>query len=88
MLSVGKVTTSQGGYYLEAVAHGREDYYTSSGEVPGLRLGTGSIALGLDGEVDDQDFIAVLTGVSPLDGEPSSMRTIGSKTTTAVSKQG
>ena len=69
MLSVGKVTTAQGGYYLEAVAHGREDYYTKSGEVPGRWLGIGSVALGLDGEVRDEDFVAVLAGVSPLDGE-------------------
>jgi conjugative relaxase-like TrwC/TraI family protein len=66
---VGKVTASQGGYYLEAVAHGREDYYTESGEVPGRWLGASSAALGLDGEVRDDGFIAVLAGVSPLDGE-------------------
>ncbi len=41
----------------------------SSGEVPGRWLGAGSVTLGLDGEVRDEDFIAVLAGVSPLDGE-------------------
>ena len=65
----GQGHTAQGGYYLEAVADGREDYYTKSGEVPGRWLGAGSVALGLDGEVRDDDFIAVLVGVSPLDGE-------------------
>ncbi len=62
MLSVGKVTTGQGGYYLEAVAHGREDYYTNSGEVLGRWLGAGSVTLGLDGEVETTTSSQYLPG--------------------------
>jgi conjugative relaxase-like TrwC/TraI family protein len=70
MLSVGKIRAGQGGYYLEAVAQGREDYYTNSGEVPGRWLGRGAEALGLSGPVGDEAFVAVLAGVDPSGGGP------------------
>jgi len=34
MLSIGKLRAGQEGYYLAAVAHGVEDYYSEAGEVP------------------------------------------------------
>src|SRR3954447_24604583 len=70
MLSVGKIMSGQGGYYLEAVVQGREDYYTSSGEVPGRWLGRGAGALQLFGPVDVDAFVAVLAGVDPGGGGP------------------
>lgn len=68
VLSIGKVTSGQGGYYLEAVAQGREDYYVGSGEPPGRWLGEGASILGLWGRVEVEDFTAVLSGRSPGGG--------------------
>ena len=55
MMSVGKVSVGQESYYLSAVAHGAEDYYSEHGEVPGRWLGNGAGELGLAGDVDDDD---------------------------------
>ena len=68
MLSIGKVSSGQGGYYLSEVAHGAEDYYTERGEVPGRWMGRGAALLGLAGEVNDGDFLAVLAGEDPATG--------------------
>jgi hypothetical protein len=49
-------------YYLDAVATGREAYYTGAvaeGEPPGRWYGAGAAALGLSGLVDAQDATAV-----------------------------
>src|SRR5918998_5409326 len=49
-------------YYLDAVATGRESYYTGAvaeGEPPGRWYGAGAAALGLSGLVDAQDATAV-----------------------------
>ena len=55
-------------YYIATVAHGREEYYTGSGESPGFWLGQGARRLGLEGSVNPDDLRRVLAGVSP-DGE-------------------
>ncbi len=68
MLSIGKLAAGQEGYYLDAVAHGAEEYYLGAGEVAGYWLGTGAGQLGLDGVVGDDAFVALLRGVNPLDG--------------------
>jgi conjugative relaxase-like TrwC/TraI family protein len=57
------------GYYLETIANDRDDYYVSSGEVPGRWLGSGSALLGLDGEVQTQDLRAILGGLDPRTGQ-------------------
>jgi len=69
MLSIGKLRAGQEGYYLASVGHGVEDYYTEAGEVPGRWVGVGADELGLAGEVDDDDFRAVLSGVDPFSGK-------------------
>jgi hypothetical protein len=49
-------------YFLNAVATGRENYYTGAvadGEPPGRWYGAGAATLGLTGEVDPQDLQAV-----------------------------
>lgn len=69
MLSIGKLASGQEAYYLSAVAQGVEDYYTGSGEAPGVWLGGGAAALGLEGVVADADLHCVLTGIDPLTGE-------------------
>jgi conjugative relaxase-like TrwC/TraI family protein len=68
MLSIGKLSAGQEGYYLAGVAHGVEDYYIEAGEVPGRWLGRGAETLGLAGDVGDGEFRAVLSGVDPSTG--------------------
>ncbi len=68
MMSIGKLSAGQEGYYLVGVAHGVEDYYLEAGEVPGRWLGTGAAQLGLAGDVDDDAFRAVLAGEDPSAG--------------------
>ena len=68
VLSIGKLAAGQEGYYLAAVAHGAEDYYLGAGEVPGYWIGTTAAQLGLEGRVGDEAFVALLQGVSPVDG--------------------
>ena len=51
MLSIGKMVAGAEDYYLGIVAHGKEEYYTGTGEAPGNWMGSGTAALGLRGEV-------------------------------------
>lgn len=69
MLSIGKMAPGQGQYYLEQVAQGTEDYYLHAGEAPGRWGGSGSGSLDLQGEVQAEDFRAVLAGTDPRDGQ-------------------
>jgi conjugative relaxase-like TrwC/TraI family protein len=71
MLSIGKVGGGEGDptYYTRTVAQGREDYYTGQGEAPGTWTGKGARARGLEGSVDEDDFITALT--PPVDSERS-----------------
>lgn len=39
VLSIGKVTAANAGYWEDAVAKGREDYYSGAGEAPGQWVG-------------------------------------------------
>ena len=68
VISIGKLSAGQEGYYLTGVAHGVEDYYIEAGEVPGRWLGAGAETLGLVGDVGDDEFRAVLSGVDPSAG--------------------
>src|SRR5215210_157166 len=65
-------------YLTDAVAAGRENYYTgavTAGEPPGRRYGQGAALLGLAGEVDPQDMTALyerfLDPRDPLFRDPS-----------------
>ena len=53
MLSIGKMTMGQDGYYATLA---REDYYLKGGEPPGQWLGSGAEALRLYGQVDNERF--------------------------------
>lgn len=68
VISIGKLSAGQEGYYLNGVAHGVEDYYIEAGEVPGRWIGAGAEQLGLVGDVGDVEFRAVLSGVDPSAG--------------------
>ncbi len=68
MLSCSKLGAGQEGYYLDSVAQGVEDYYLGHGETPGRWMGSASVLLGLEGDVDAPGLRAVLEGRSPVDG--------------------
>jgi conjugative relaxase-like TrwC/TraI family protein len=69
MLSIGKLGVGQERYYLGKVAEGAEDYYSGEGEAEGNWLGDGAELLGLDGKVEADQLVAMLTGRNPVDGE-------------------
>jgi conjugative relaxase-like TrwC/TraI family protein len=70
MLSIGKLGKGQERYYLEKVAEGAEDYYSGEGEEAGHWMGDAARELGLSGEVDPDQLVAMLTGANPATGEP------------------
>jgi conjugative relaxase-like TrwC/TraI family protein len=63
VLSIGKVGGGQGDprYYIDSVAKGKDDYYTGHGEAQGQWHGTGAEDRGLDGAVEDEQFLNLLT---------------------------
>jgi hypothetical protein len=69
VLTIGKLGTGarQLEYYERQVAAGAEDYYARRGETPGVWLGAGLRALGIDagGSVDGEGFMALMRGVHP-----------------------
>jgi conjugative relaxase-like TrwC/TraI family protein len=70
MLSIGKLGKGQERYYLEKVAEGAEDYYSGEGEEPGQWMGDAARELGLSGEIEPDQLVAMLTGMNPATGEP------------------
>ena len=69
MLNIGVLAAGSENYYLGSVARGAEDYYLG-GEVPGRWIGRGADLLGLGGEVDGDDLVAVLGDRDPKTGTP------------------
>jgi conjugative relaxase-like TrwC/TraI family protein len=63
-----RVTTLKGAdagaYYVD----GPGGYYLDGDEPPGRWLGRGAEMLGLSGEADDEDFLAAMDGIDPVDG--------------------
>ncbi len=57
--------TEAGRYYTEQLP----SYYLDSGEPPGRWFGQGTAHLGLEGQVDDEAFLAVMAGQDPTTGE-------------------
>jgi conjugative relaxase-like TrwC/TraI family protein len=70
MLSIGKLGKGQERYYLGKVAEGAEDYYSGEGEEAGQWTGDAAARLGLEGEVGEDQLVAILTGRNPVDGLP------------------
>jgi conjugative relaxase-like TrwC/TraI family protein len=79
MLSIGKLGKGQEGYYLEKVAEGAEDYYSGEGEEAGQWLGDAARELGLSGEVDPDQLVAMLTGINPATGDPLGLVAVSGK---------
>jgi conjugative relaxase-like TrwC/TraI family protein len=69
-----RVTTLKGPdaglYYVEVLG----GYYLDAGEPLGVWHGRGAERLGLDGEVDDDVFLALMAGLDPDTGEPLGRR--------------
>jgi conjugative relaxase-like TrwC/TraI family protein len=79
MLSIGKLGVGQENYYLEKVAEGAEDYYSGEGEEPGQWMGDAARELGLSGEVEPDQLVAMLTGMNPATGEPLGLRAVAGR---------
>ena len=70
MLNIGKLRRGGENYYLNSVARGVEDYYLGSGEAPGYWLASGASALGLQGEVGENELRNVLRGAGHSSARP------------------
>ncbi len=79
MLSIGKLGAGQHRYYLDKVAEGAEDYYSGEGEAAGYWLGDAAEELGLEGHVEPDQLIAMLTGVNPATGEPLGLQHVAGR---------
>ena len=72
MLTISKaIKAGQGEYYLSLA--GVDDYYTAGTEPPGYWLGSGAVNLGLEGQLDKDEFRHLLRGLSP-DGQRKLVR--------------
>jgi conjugative relaxase-like TrwC/TraI family protein len=76
MLSIGNLGKGQEIYYLEKVAEGTEDYYSGEGEAEGQWLGDAAADLGLTGEVEPDQLVAMLSGQNPATGKPLGLRQV------------
>jgi conjugative relaxase-like TrwC/TraI family protein len=79
MFSIGKLGKGQETYYLEKVAEGVEDYYSGEAEAEGQWLGDAAADLGLSGEVEPDQLVAMLSGQNPASGEPLGLRFVPGK---------
>src|SRR5436305_4285557 len=79
MLSIGKLGKGQEGYYLSKVAEGQEDYYSGEGEEAGQWLAAAARELGLSGEIEPDQLVAMLTGMNPATGGPLGLRAVPGK---------
>lgn len=69
MLNIGRLAPGAADYYVGEVATSAEDYYTGHGEAPGRWVGSLAAQIGLAGQVDPENFRAVLDGRHPFTGE-------------------
>ena len=85
VLTIGKLGATRGQlqYYEQQVAAGIEDYYAGRGEARAVWLGAGAGELGLGAglDVEPAEFMALMRGVSPVDG--SVLRAMGASSTVA-----
>jgi conjugative relaxase-like TrwC/TraI family protein len=79
MLSLAKMGAGQEGYYLGEVAEGAEDYYSGQGEAEGYWLGDAAEDLGLQGKVDPDQLVGMLTGTNPASGEPFGLQHVSGR---------
>ncbi len=77
MLSYSALSTGQAQYYLAMSP--QAEYFTGSGEPPGLWMGEGAQQLGLEGEIDHEEFSFMFHGFSP-DGTWKMVQNAGEET--------
>ena len=65
MLTIGKIHAQNKGYFESQIAQGRDDYYEGRGEAPGEWKGSAAQGIGLEGEVDGDEFNALLEARAP-----------------------
>src|SRR5918994_2142093 len=75
MLTIGKIHAANKGSFENQIAQGRDDYYEGKGEAPGEWKGSAAAEIGLTGEVDGGDFMALLDARAPdgralIEGNP------------------
>ena len=66
---VAKLSAGRERYYLDEVAHTREDYDAGKGESPGRWVGDTAERIGLHGEVTKGAFLGTFAGRNPATGE-------------------
>ena len=66
---VAKLSAGRERYYLDEVAHTREDYYNGKGESPGRWVGPTAERMGLQAEVTNKAFQLAFDGRHPVTGE-------------------
>ena len=69
MVGVTKIGSRNANYWINAVREGDDDYYTKPGEAPGEWMGDLAAQLDLAGEVDSDEYEAVLAGRHPGSGQ-------------------
>ncbi len=69
VVGVTKIGARNAAYWINAVREGGDDYYTKPGEAPGEWMGSLAAELDLSGEVDGEDYGAVLAGKNPGTGQ-------------------
>src|SRR5215213_1546647 len=68
-LPVKVLKAGQEAYWLDQIAHNREEYFSGRGESPGRFVGSAATAAGLDGIASPEQVRAMFQGLDPATGE-------------------
>jgi TrwC relaxase len=67
-LPVKALKVGQEGYWLDQIAHDREEYFSGQGESPGRFIGEVATTSGLEGEASAEQVRAMFRGLDPATG--------------------
>jgi hypothetical protein len=68
-LPVKALKAGQEAYWLDQIAHNREEYFSGRGESPGRFVGSAAQASGLEGTASPEQVRAMFQGLDPATGE-------------------
>src|SRR5215213_2660885 len=68
-LPVKVLKAGQEAYWLDQIAHNREEYFSGRGESPGRFVGSAAAAAGMDGIASPEQVRAMFQGLDPATGE-------------------
>jgi conjugative relaxase-like TrwC/TraI family protein len=68
-LPVKALKAGQEAYWLDQIAHNREEYFSGRGESPGRFLGSAAATAGLEGVAGPEQVRAMFQGLDPATGE-------------------